>query len=368
MVTISDVIKMKENGDINGLIISLQDLDIAVRAEAALSLGKLNDQKAVVPLISTLQNDSDPYVRSLAAKSLGVLGDPRARDALMNALANDSLEVSAAASTALGQLEAAAAAGKPVIQESSPAVTTESESKGCAHTFWGVVLAIGILFLLTGVLTLVMFLYSLLGSARVEEWTVVIIMPAVEIGMGILLIFIANRRRGAKKNSRAGNVVSDAPGTKIPDKAVGGQTGKNREKLPGNAGKSTKVEDPNKIGGVDIIWAANKEAVSQLMSLANDAGLDLRGAISTTMGMSGSRDQLVESGNKISLSPARKAWCETTPIYRDNRGGGVYVMFKKLDEDVCSERGLELLGSINPKDYAAALCMANGLDANNLVV
>jgi hypothetical protein len=127
-------------------------------------------------------------------------------------------------------------------------------------------------------------------------------------------------------------------------------------------------EDPNKIGNVDIVWAANKSAVSQLMSLANDSDLDLRGAVSAAMGMSGTRDELIESANKISLSPARKVWCETTPIYRDKRGGGVYIMFEKLDDDICNERGLELLGTIDAKDYAAALCMAHGLDAKNLNV
>jgi HEAT repeat protein len=111
MVTVSDVMKMKERKDVGGLIRALQDRDIAVRAEAASSLGQLGDQKAVVPLISSLQNDSDPYVRSLAAKALGQLGEPRARDALMACIANDTLEVSLAASEAQFQLEANIAEG-----------------------------------------------------------------------------------------------------------------------------------------------------------------------------------------------------------------------------------------------------------------
>lgn len=104
MLTVLDVMNMKREKDVDGLIQALQDQDIAVRAEAASSLGKLSDMKAVEPLISMLQYDSDPYVRSLAARALGELGDPRAMEPLRNAIMNDTMEVSLEAGKAAGLL------------------------------------------------------------------------------------------------------------------------------------------------------------------------------------------------------------------------------------------------------------------------
>jgi hypothetical protein len=360
-------------------------------------------------LISTLQNDSDPYVRSLAAKSLGFIGDPRASDPLMNALVNDTIEVSAAASMAHGQVqaaavtgrsvtgkkppaapkqseatssapsqvEAAAVTGKAVTGEKPPAAPKESEAKGCAWKLWRTIYVIGIILVITGLLTVGLFLVSMLSGSAVGDWTAVIVCPAVEIGLGILLIFVANRRTKAMEGapvSETSDAVQDVPAAseppkgEIPAKAVEPGSAANAEPIIPEDKKPGDEEDPNKIGGVDIIWVANKEAVSKLMSTANASGLDLRGAVSITMGMGAPRDQLIESGNTISLSPARKVWCETTPIYRDNKGGGVYVMFEKLDDDICQERGLEFLGMIDAKNYAAALCMANDLDVKNLTV
>ncbi len=105
MLTVLDVMDLKRKEDIDALIRALQyQNDTAVRAEAALSLGRLGDLRAVEPLISTLQSDSDPYVRSLAATALGNLGDTRAQGALLNALQSDTLEVGAAAGEALSKL------------------------------------------------------------------------------------------------------------------------------------------------------------------------------------------------------------------------------------------------------------------------
>ena len=101
-MNISDVMKMKRRRDIEGLISALKDADLAVRAEAASSLGSLRDAQAVEALIATLENDNDPYVRSLSATALGAIGDAKAGSALLNALENDtSLEVGVAAGDAL---------------------------------------------------------------------------------------------------------------------------------------------------------------------------------------------------------------------------------------------------------------------------
>jgi hypothetical protein len=126
-------------------------------------------------------------------------------------------------------------------------------------------------------------------------------------------------------------------------------------------------EDSNKIGSVDIIWYANKEAVSKLTSMGAASGLNLREVVSVLMGKEGSRDDLVVSANRISLSPVRKMWCETTPIYRQ-KNGGIYVLFEKVNDDTCKKKGLEFLGTIKAKDYTAALCAAHGIDAKNVSV
>jgi HEAT repeat protein len=105
MLSVSDVMEMKKQKDVNGLIRALQyQGDTAVRAEAALSLGQLGNVEAVDPLISTLQSDTDPYVRSSAATALGDLGDTRAQETLLDTLQNDTLDVGTAASRALSKL------------------------------------------------------------------------------------------------------------------------------------------------------------------------------------------------------------------------------------------------------------------------
>jgi len=129
MLTISDVMKMKEQKDVDGLLGSLQDHDIAVRAEAASSLGQLGNLKAVVPLISTLQNDSDPYVRSLAAKALGELGDPRAMEPLRSAILNDTMEVSMEAGKAGSVLAGKMASGIGAIHNKPVPDFTKSKEK-----------------------------------------------------------------------------------------------------------------------------------------------------------------------------------------------------------------------------------------------
>jgi hypothetical protein len=133
-------------------------------------------------------------------------------------------------------------------------------------------------------------------------------------------------------------------------------------------GKAKKRESSDKIAGVDIIWAANKEGAKTLASLGAEMGLDLREVVSATMGRGGSRDDLLVSANRTRLSPVRKAWCETTPIYKDRVGGGIVVLFEKVDDETCKERGLEYVGTISPEDYTAALCATHGINAAGVVV
>ena len=127
-------------------------------------------------------------------------------------------------------------------------------------------------------------------------------------------------------------------------------------------------KNSNKIGSVDIILVANKGAVLKIASIGAASGLSLREAISTLMGEDGSRNDLIMSANRISLSPIRKAWCETTPMYMDKKGGGIFILFKKIDDDTCKKEELEFLGTIDAKCYTAGLCAAHGIDAANVVV
>ena len=133
-------------------------------------------------------------------------------------------------------------------------------------------------------------------------------------------------------------------------------------------GNKKGEEDSNKIGSVQIIWVANKEAVSKFTAAGAASGLDLRSVVSALMGKDGSRNDLIGPPVKMHLSNARKAWCEKTPIYLDTKGGGVYVLFEKVDDLICKKRGLEFLGTISAKDYTAALCAAHGIDATNVIV
>lgn len=133
-------------------------------------------------------------------------------------------------------------------------------------------------------------------------------------------------------------------------------------------GKKQVDEDSNKIGSVDIIWAANKEAVTKFTAIGAASGFGLRQVVSALMGKDGSRDDLIVTADRISLSPVRKVWCETTPIYRDKKGGGIYVLFETVDDDTCKKKELEFLGTIGAKDYAAALCAAHGIDGSNVFV
>ncbi len=105
MITILDVMNMKKQNDIKGLIQALEYYDdIAVRAEAAESLGNLGDLQAVKPLILMLEHEDNPYVRSLAAKALGNLGDSSAKSVLLNCLEHDTHEVGLEAGKALNKL------------------------------------------------------------------------------------------------------------------------------------------------------------------------------------------------------------------------------------------------------------------------
>lgn len=79
------------------IVTALQDPDATIRAYAAHMLGpveaKINNPEAVEPLIVVLRTDDEPHVRANAALALGLLLDNRAVDPLITALLSDEVDM-----------------------------------------------------------------------------------------------------------------------------------------------------------------------------------------------------------------------------------------------------------------------------------
>lgn len=69
---------------VNRLIAALHDRQAAVRWNAAKSLGRIGDERAVTPLILVLQHDDDFLVQRRALEALKALGNERATAAVAN--------------------------------------------------------------------------------------------------------------------------------------------------------------------------------------------------------------------------------------------------------------------------------------------
>ncbi len=99
-----NVEKMKERGDVEGLIKALRHKDVSVRKKAAKALGDLNAKDAVDALIEALK-DEDVDVRIEVARALGKVKDPKAVDALLEVVRKDeSLDVRIEAAKALKEI------------------------------------------------------------------------------------------------------------------------------------------------------------------------------------------------------------------------------------------------------------------------
>ena len=85
------------------LIKSLDDTDSFVRSSSTKALGKIGDEQAVEPLIISLE-DSNLNVRTASAKSLGLIGDDKAVDPLIEALDDGNPELRIASAQALGEI------------------------------------------------------------------------------------------------------------------------------------------------------------------------------------------------------------------------------------------------------------------------
>lgn len=92
---------MRNSRAVEPLIVALNDSDSKVCASAAKSLGKLGDLKAVDPLIVTLQSSTSKNVRSNAAEALGKLKNPKSIESLTVTLKDLNLNVRRSAYMAL---------------------------------------------------------------------------------------------------------------------------------------------------------------------------------------------------------------------------------------------------------------------------
>lgn len=87
------------------IISSLNDRDQSVRCHAALALGSLRDNRAVTPLIETLQSDTFSVARQTAANSLGEIGSMKAVRPLKAAMDDPDAKVRMAARSAIDRIK-----------------------------------------------------------------------------------------------------------------------------------------------------------------------------------------------------------------------------------------------------------------------
>ncbi|MEM7356402.1 MAG: M56 family metallopeptidase [Acidobacteriota bacterium] len=94
---------------IEAFSVALRDEDAQVRAQAAQSLGSIEDPAAVPILVKTLEDDASEGAREQAAWALGMIEDSAAVPALQAAMADGSIGVRRQAAWALGMIESALA-------------------------------------------------------------------------------------------------------------------------------------------------------------------------------------------------------------------------------------------------------------------
>ena len=107
--------------------------DAAVRARAALALGRIGDGRASVPL-RRLVSDGSPGVRANAAFAAAILGDPAMADALYPLLADSDAAVASRAAWAIGFL--APAGGEQALVAALPAAATPSLRSALLRGLW----------------------------------------------------------------------------------------------------------------------------------------------------------------------------------------------------------------------------------------
>ena len=158
----TDVKKLKQSRNIQGLILALKNRDPKIQYDAAEALGDMGDTMAVEPLVTALKNDEysgvrwkaaealskigppsvealigtlrhhDDDVRWKAAIALGEIGDPRAIKPLISLLCDEDRFVKSHAALALGTI------GEPAV---NPLIRALHEGDG--NLRWGAAIALG---------------------------------------------------------------------------------------------------------------------------------------------------------------------------------------------------------------------------------
>jgi HEAT repeat protein len=158
----TDVKKLRESRNVQGLIFALQHKDPTVQYEAAEALGEIGDERVVEPLLAAFKNDEtggvrwkaaealsklgthsvagligalhheDDDVRWKAAIALGEIGDPKAIPPLINLLCDDDRYVRSRAAYALSMMGEVAV--DPLIH---------ALCKGDGNLRWGAAIALG---------------------------------------------------------------------------------------------------------------------------------------------------------------------------------------------------------------------------------
>ncbi|MFO7966766.1 MAG: HEAT repeat domain-containing protein [Archaeoglobaceae archaeon] len=96
---------LRSSGDVEGLIKKLNSSDSNTKAQAAEALGEIRDERAIKPLIYTLEHSEDSTVREKAAESVASIGNANeALPPLIEALKNDDWRVRYRAAQAIGTL------------------------------------------------------------------------------------------------------------------------------------------------------------------------------------------------------------------------------------------------------------------------
>ncbi len=85
------------------LVEALKDPNRTVRTQAAITLGKTGDKRALYVIMEGLEKDEDPAIRETCASILGEMMDPRAIDLLIKALKDKDSFVCSAAFTGLAR-------------------------------------------------------------------------------------------------------------------------------------------------------------------------------------------------------------------------------------------------------------------------
>ncbi|MEW6110044.1 MAG: HEAT repeat domain-containing protein [Nitrospirota bacterium] len=96
--------KINDMRAVKPLVEALQDTNMGVRNNVAFALGELGAREAIPHLIKVLLGDPEEWVRKSAAKALGMLGSREAVSHLAKALKDQSQMVRKSAARSLGQI------------------------------------------------------------------------------------------------------------------------------------------------------------------------------------------------------------------------------------------------------------------------